>query len=242
MKRTIVAALVVFLIILAMTFPARVAYRWLGPDALLLGGLSGSIWNGAATEGLVGGAYLRDITWQLLPTSLLTGKISFKTSARPVSGRISAEVGIGKNGMLAMSQLSGSMPLDLVHDAIQQAGISGDLKLRFDTLVLKNNLPVLANGYITVSSFYIRELSASVIGNFRADFTMVNGRVTAYVEDASGLLDVTGVISFNEDRSYSFIGEVGTMPGAPTSIEQQFRFLGSADEAGMRPFRFEGRL
>ena len=73
MKRTIVAALVVFLIILVMTFPARVAYRWLGPDALLLGGLSGSIWNGAATEGWVGGAYLRDITWHCLPTSLLTG-------------------------------------------------------------------------------------------------------------------------------------------------------------------------
>ena len=242
MKRTIVAGLGIFLVIMVMTIPARVAYQWLEPDTLLLGRLSGSIWNGAATEGLVGGAYLTDITWQLLPSALLTGKIAFETSARPISGTVSAEVAMGKNGMLAISHLTGNVPLDLVHDVFQQAGIDGDLSLRFDTLVLKNNLPVLANGDITVSNLYARDLSANPLGSFRANITTVNGRVTAYVEDVAGVLDVTGVISLNEDRSYSFIGEVATMPSAPPSIEQQFRFLGSPNPAGMRQFRFEGRL
>ncbi len=81
-----------------------------------------------------------------------------------------------------------------------------------------------------------------MIGDFRADFTSADGLITGNVEDVSGVLDVAGVISINADRSYSFIGQVAALPGAPPSIEQQLRLLGSADERGRRPFRFEGRL
>ena len=69
-----------------------------------------------------------------------------------------------------------------------------------------------------------------------------NGQITGTVEDVSGVLDVSGQITINADRSYSFIGDVAALPGAPPSIEQQLRFLGSADQRGMRQFRFEGRL
>jgi hypothetical protein len=200
------------------------------------------VWNGSAAEGMAGGAYLRSISWRFKPAALLTGKIAFETSASPASGTMNTDVAVGLDGSLGLSNLSGSVPLDLVHQALQQAGISGDLALQFDELVLANGLPVAANGSITVSNFFARNLSAGVIGDYRADFTTTDGRITGTVSDASGVLDVSGAVTINPDRTYSFIGEVAALPGAPPSIEQQLRFLGSADERGMRPFRFEGRL
>ncbi len=242
MKRLIIAGVLVFLVVLVVSFPARVAYRWFAPPDLQLSGISGSVWKGFAAEGLAGGAYLQSISWQLKPSALLTGELAFETSASPAAGTVNTDVAIGLGGSLALTNLSGSVPLDLVHESFQREGFNGDLGLQFDELVLEDGLPVTANGSITVNDFFSRYLSAGVVGDFRADFTSADGLITGNVEDVSGVLDVAGVISINVDRSYSFIGQVAALPGAPPSIEQQLRLLGSADERGRRPFRFEGRL
>ncbi len=242
MKRYIVAGVLVLLLVLVATFPARVAYQWFAPPDLQLTGISGSIWSGRATEGLAGGAYIRDISWRFKPGALAGGKLAFATTSRPASGTMMTDVAVGLDGSLTLSALSGSVPLDLVHPAFQQNGIRGDLSLAFDTLVLKNGLPVDALGTVTVANVLVPDLSAGVLGDFRADFRTVDGTVTATVDDVSGVLDVAGTIALAPDRSYSLIGEVAARPSAPPSIEQQLRFLGTPDERGMRPFRFEGSL
>jgi general secretion pathway protein N len=242
MKRYILAGILVFLVVLLVTFPARVAYRWFAPADLQLSGISGSIWSGSATEGMAGGAYIRDLTWRMQPGALLTGKLAFATSSKPASGTMTTDVAVGLDGSLALTGLSGSVPLDLVHPALQQSGINGDLSLRFDSLVLENGLPVEATGTVTVANFFVPDLSAGVLGDFRADFQTTDSGITGNVDDVSGVLDITGVITVNADRNYSLVGEVAARPAAPPSIEQQLRFLGSPDERGMRPFRFEGQL
>ena len=242
MKRIVISGLIVFLLVLVVTFPARVAYQWFAPPDIQLSSISGSIWNGSAAEGLAGGAYLRDISWRLQPAKLFSGALAFQTSANPASGSMNADVAMGLSGSLALTDLVGNVPLDLVHNAFQQAGISGDVSLQFSRLVLENGLPVDADGSVTVANFFARDLSASVLGDYRAVFQSGGDVVTGSVEDVSGVLDISGTITINSDRSYSLIGEVAALPGAPPSIEQQLRFLGSPDERGMRPFRFEGQL
>lgn len=242
MKRYVIAGLLVFLVVLLVTFPARVAYRWFSPPDLQLSGISGSIWSGTATEGLAGGAYIRDISWRLQPMALFTGKLAFTTSSKPASGTMVTDVAVGLGGILSLANLSGSVPLDLVHPALQQNGINGDLSLRFDKLVIENGLPVAADGEVTVANLYAPDLSAGILGDFRAIFQTTDRGISGSIDDVSGVLDVSGVITISTDRNYSLIGEVAARPAAPPSIEQQLRFLGSADERGLRPFRFEGQL
>ena len=116
MKRLIIAGVLVFLVVLVVSFPARVAYRWFAPPDLQLSGISGSVWKGFAAEGLAGGAYLQSISWQLKPSALLTGELAFETSASPAAGTVNTDVAIGLGGSLALTNLSGSVPLDLVHE------------------------------------------------------------------------------------------------------------------------------
>jgi len=237
MKRLVIAGIFVFLLLLIATFPARVAYTWLAPPEIQLSGISGSIWNGAATEGKAAGAYIRNLKWRFRPAALLSGKLAFTTSGNPAGGTMNTDVAISTNGNLTLSDFVGTLPLDLVHQSFQQAGIRGDVLLQLDTLVIQDGLPVAALGTITVSDFFAPLLSTS-----RANFQTSDDGIVGTVENLTGVLDVTGTIALTQDGSYTFIGEVGATAETPRSITDQLRYLGSADARGQRPFRFEGQL
>lgn len=242
MKRFIIVGLVAFLAIMLLTFPARVAYKWFVPSEVKLAGISGSIWSGAASEGVAGGAYLRDVKWRFRPSALLRGQVGFTASANPGSGTMQSIVTVGLDGTLTLSELNGSVPLDLVHQAFQQSGIRGDVFLQFETLAVKNGLPIAAEGSVTLADFYAPALSAEQIGDFQADFHTTDSGIAGTVQDLEGVLDVAGTIELLPDRSYRFIGEVAPTPETPPSIRNQLQFLGSPDARGQRPFRFEGQL
>lgn len=242
MKRLIIAGFFTFLLVLIATFPARVAYNWLAPAEIQLSGISGSIWNGTATDGKAGGAYIQNLAWRFRPMALLGGKLAFTASGNPAGGTMNTEVALGLDGNLALSDFVGSVPLDLVHQSFQEAGIRGDVMMRLDSLVIKDGLPVAAQGTVTVTDFFVPLLSTSEIGDFRADFQTTDNGIVGNVEDMSAVLDVTGTVTLTQNGSYMFIGEVGETPETPRSITDQLRYLGSADERGRRPFRFEGQL
>jgi general secretion pathway protein N len=242
MKHYIFPGAFVFLAVLITTFPARVAYNWFAPPDIVLTGVEGSVWNGVASEGVAAGAYIKKLEWSVEPKTLLTGKLSFKLSAEPGAGKINANVTVGLNNSLVLTDLIGTLPLDIVHQAFQQEGIRGDLSLNFEKMVVENGLPVDVSGNVTVANFYEPGLSASKIGDFKAEFQSENGNIIGSIDDISGILNVEGTITLSPNRSYSIIGNVAARPNAPPSVNQRLQFLGSADERGFRPFRFEGSL
>lgn len=242
MKRYFIAGILVFLVVLVASFPARIAYDWFAPPDLQLSGISGSIWNGKAAQALAAGAYIQDITWRFKPASIMSGEITFRTSGRPASGSLVADVGVSPGGRLALSDVSGNLPLDLIHPAFQEFGIRGDINLSFSSVIIQDGLPVDATGQITVANFFSSALSADRLGDYKAEFRTVDGNVIADVEDTAGVLDVAGQIALSPDRSYVFLGEVLARPDAPRTVTDTLPYLGSPDARGYRSFRFEGSL
>ena len=125
---------------------------------------------------------------------------------------------------------------------LDQSKVFVDIALQFETIVISKGALILAEGSVTVTDFFVPDLSSSRIGDFRADFQTNDDVVIGRVEDVSGVLDVTGTISLYQDGHYSFIGQVAPTPMTPPSIVNQLRFLGSANELGQHEFRFEGQL
>jgi len=242
MKRLIFLGLIVFLAVMVATFPARVAYTWFAPAELQLSGIEGSIWSGSATEGFAAGAYIQNINWQLKPMALMSGNLAYQTSSNPASGSMISEVAVGMSGELTLSNLTGDIPLDLVHPAFQQSGIRGDISLEFDRVVISNGMPSTVVGSVTIADFFVPGLSTSTLGDFTADFQTTDGNVVGTVDDADAVIDVGGTITLNPDRSYTFIGTVAPTSATPASIVNQLVFLGSANELGQHDFRFEGQL
>jgi len=241
-KRFLLAGFIVFLCVLIATFPARVAYNWLAVPGVTLSGISGSVWNGNAAEGLAGGAYVRDISWRFKPLTLFSGKLAFATSSKPVSGSLVADIAVSFDGSLTLSDLSGNVPLDLVHQSLQHSGISGDVALDFATLILRDGIPVVAEGSIRIANLYVAQLSSAPLGEYRIDFRTMDDGIHGNLEDVSGVLEVAGVININADRSYALSGEVAARADAPPSVSGQLRYLGSPNERGRREFSIEGEI
>ena len=241
-KRLILAGVLTVIIGLIITFPARVAYQWFAPEALKLGGISGSIWRGAAAEGYAAGIYLTNVSWGFQPLALLTGKLAFATRSNVAPGVLDARVAVGVDGSLTMTDVSGSTSLIALAGALPLAGIEGDLSLQFERIVVEDGLPTEATGTVSVANLVSRYLSPTTLGDYRAQFQTTDSGISGAVEAVRGVLDLSGTIGLAPDRSYEFVGRVSTRPGAPASIEQQLRLLGSPDANGQREFRLEGRL
>jgi len=243
MKRYILAGILVMLVVLVTTFPARVAYRWIAPPDVQMSGISGSIWNGRAGEVLASGAYIQELTWKLKPKSLFSGLPAFEISGSPALGTMNADVAVGFDGSLTLRDLAGNVPLDLAHPAFQQNGISGDVSLQFASLVLINGIPTEANGSVSVANLFVPNMSATQLGDFRADLQTTDEGIVGELDDTSGVIDLdAATIVILPDGRYRLTGNVATRPGSPPSIEQQLRGLGIPDERGMREFRVEGQF
>jgi general secretion pathway protein N len=241
-KWLIVAGLATFVAGLTLAMPARTAYTWFAPDDLRLSGISGTIWNGAATEGSVGSVYLRNLHWSFSPLALLKGRIACFVESDTSFGSISGEAGVNVAGKIILSNLDGTLSLQAFSNQFQLQGFDGTLQAQFERLTIDAGLPVEATGNIRLLNLLAPNISPLVIGNYQADFSSNADGITGSVEDLGGVLDVAGVISIGRDRSYSFVGKVAALPDAPRGLADQLRLLGSADDRGQRDFRIEGQF
>ena len=241
-KRLIAVGVAALVLGLVATFPARIAYQWFAPEELALSGISGSIWNGAATQLSAGGLYLSEPTWRFRPVSLLGLKAGYAVSGRLPSGFLESNVAFGPGGRVYLDDLNAAIPLAYFDPLLPVAGIEGEVSVQFRRLAFADGFPVRADGIVNISGLILRPLAPSALGDFRADLQTDDGVISAVVEDVSGVLDVSGNLILQGDRTYSFVGQVAPTANAPVAVVEQLRFLGSPDQRGRREFRFEGSL
>lgn len=241
-KRLVVLGTATFLLGVILLFPARVAYHAFAPDTFRLAGISGTIWNGSATEGEASGIYLRNIDWSFRPAMLLTGKLAFDTRFDPAGGFMQAGVAAGLGGALTLTDVEGALSIAALQSAMPAPGIDGNVRLLFSRINIENGLPTAADGSIDVVGLVARGLAPMPIGDFRAELTSGDDGITGSVEDTAGMLDIAGVLRLTPDRSYSLTGLVAPTASTPETVINQLRFLGSANQRGQREFRFEGQL
>lgn len=243
-KFTITAGVLVFVLGVIVIFPARVAYHWFAPDAVQMAGIDGTAWSGRATEMSVSGVYLRDVAWRMKPLSLLTGNVSIDLEATPSSGFVEANVALGIGGTIRVSDLSGSLPLQLFAGALRMPGLAGNTSLQFERIVVRDGLPTEVEGTIAVASLVspVIDSSRTPLGSYRAEFMTTESGVVASVEDSGAVFDLAGSLTLSPDRSFLFLGQVAATDQTPEKLRRQLRFLGSPNERGQHEIRFEGSL
>lgn len=232
---TLVAGLIIF-------FPARVAYRWFAPTTVSFGGISGSVWKGEASQAEFGGFYLQDLGWRIKPLSLITGKLKYRVAASPASGFIDGQVALNLSNRITISDLRGSMPLQIFERATSVRGLRGTLNVQFERLIVENGLPVAANGHLEVSNLVAPNIHRASIGGYRAEFFTQDAGVIASIEDTDGLIDIAGSLQLSPDGTYQFVAQLAAKNNTPANIKQQLQYLGSANERGQHELRFEGEL
>lgn len=238
----LLVALFTLAVALIVTFPARVAYRWVAPGGVAVSGIQGTAWRGRADAISVNGVYVGDVSWQIKPLRLLTGQASYFVKGSPASGFVEGNVGVKIGGKLVVSELAASLPLKLFSQSLRISGLDGVANLQFDRIEVVAGLPVAASGTVRINELVAPRLSRESIGGYEAEFFTQEDGIAATVEDTDGMVDLAGSLQVGDDRSYQFLGKIAAKPGAPTSLTRQLEYLGSADERGQRELRLEGVL
>ena len=241
-SRLLIAGSITLLLGLVIFFPARVAYQWFAPDTVAVGGIEGSIWSGRAREARIAGVYMRDVSWRLRPQSIFTGKLGYVVEARPTSGFVDGSVAVGATGTVTMSDLTASIPLQSLQQAVSLPGLRGVVNAQFERLTLEDGLPVAADGTLEVANLVAPLVHRGPIGGYRAEFFTQESGVMASVEDTDGLVDLAGSLQISSDRSYQFVGQLAAKSNTPANVRQQMQFLGSPNERGQHELRLEGQL
>lgn len=242
-KRGLVTTgLIIVLLGLVITLPARVAVAWFVPSPAAVNGIAGSAWHGSAREVGVNGIYLRDLRWRLNALSLFTGKLSYHVEATPVSGLFESDISIGIGGVLSLTDLTAALPLSLFADASGLRGLQGNARLNFERLQIEDGLATAADGTVQVASLIVPIVGRDALGDFRAEFFTQNNGIAASIEDTDAVLDLAGSFQLRSDRSYEFLGQVIANPDTPQNIRQQLRFLPPANDRGQQELRLEGVL
>lgn len=240
--RLITAGAVILVVGLVTTFPARVAYNWFAPPSLRLETISGSVWNGRAAQAQAVGIYLRNLTWRIKPLALFAGKAAFAVTAEPQSGFVDATVALGITGTIRLQDLQASLPLQPFESSVGMPGLRGNVNLQFDRVVIKDGVPVAANGELAVADLVAPMIYRGSIGGYRAEFFTQNTGVVASIVDTDGVVDIAGSLEIAPDRSYEFLAQLAPKAETPSKLREQMRFLGTANERGRYELRLEGTL
>jgi len=240
--RLITVGVVTLIVGLATAFPARVAYQWFAPASVRLEGISGSVWNGRATQARLDAFYLRDLAWRVSPRGLFTGKLAYAVAATPGSGFINANVFLGVTGAVRLEDLQASLSLQPFESLAGIPGLRGAVNLQFDRIVIKDGLPVAANGQLAVADLVVPMIHGGSIGGYRAEFFTQTTGVLASVEDTDGVVDIAGSFEIAADRSYQFRAQLAPKSATPDKMRQQMQFLGTPNERGQYELRLEGAL
>lgn len=250
-RRLWLTGMVTLLVGLVSVFPARVAYRWLGPPEVAIAGISGSIWSGSAARANAGGIYFSNIEWSLRPFSLLTGKIAYHISAKPGSGNLEATVAFGLGStvtiedlqsVLSLQDLQSLLSLQTFAQVANIFGLRGDASLRIERVVVDAGVLTHALGKIEVAGLELPQVAAGSIGDYKAEFVAQDNGIVASVEDTDGIVDLAGSFTISADGSYQFLGEVAPKAATPERLRRQLQFLGSPNERGQHQLRLEGQL
>ncbi|MGI9273196.1 MAG: type II secretion system protein N [Woeseiaceae bacterium] len=241
-SRLIVLGVVTFVVGVVLFFPARVAYRWFAPEEIKVSGISGSVWQGSASEALVSGVYLRDLDWRIHPLSLISGKLSYAIESQLASGFLEGDIGVSIMGKIVGSDINAALPLQAMQSALGVPGLQGSLSAEISDLEIDNGLPVAMDGVVNVSRLIVPLVQRESLGGFKAEFMTQDSGIVASVEDTDAVVDIAGSLQVGSDRSYQFIAQLSPKENTPAPVREQMKFLGSANERGQHELRLEGQL
>ncbi|MDO8862214.1 type II secretion system protein N [Haliea sp. E1-2-M8] len=146
-----VLALVLLLLLLAISAPAHLLLRLLENTPVTAEGLQGTVWRGSAGRVLVatdvGLLHLGEVSWSLQPWSLLTLAPRLEVESHWGGQRLQAEVQLRGRDDISLEHLDASFDAALIRH-LAPVALQGVVSLQAQQLHLRDGLPVQAQGRV----------------------------------------------------------------------------------------------
>jgi general secretion pathway protein N len=232
-----------YLALALVTLPAGVVASRL-PPGVVVAGAEGTVWNGRASTVLVGGALIGGVSWKLHVLPLLGLKLKADVKVTRTDGFLQATVATSGGEDIALTQLTGSLPLASLPPGSMPGGWTGMLNARLARLDLKNGWPVGADGTVEVVDLFGPARKPTKMGSYKIVFPpeLTGNELVGALSDMGGPLEIAGNVRLSPDRSYLIEGSVAARPEADKSMTDSLQILGAPDAQGRRPFSLSGTM
>jgi general secretion pathway protein N len=246
----IVSAILVFLIWLIATVPARLVLAHVSNavPAVYAEGVSGTIWSGkAARMSLSAPGYTHELgetQWQLHPWSLLAGKLSVSLNARNGRDQVTSDASLSLGGRVSLANTELSLPASIVRSWYPvPARIDGLLSLQLKSLSVSKAVIDELDGALTWQDAQVDFSGAPVkLGSLLAKLSMGDkGACKVELSDLGGPLGVVGQVVVTQAEQ-KWVADVALTPKAgfdPTVANMMSQF-GTRTAAGAITLRQSG--
>ena len=240
LRRLIVIGVVAYLVFALLSFPARLALRWFGPEDLSAAAVAGTLWSGQADRIVLPQATLADTAWEIRPLALLTGRLSYDIDTKIGNGAIRTIVSVSPFGSVRMKNLAGVLPVDAFGGlGIPIAAYDGRIGLDLAKLEIEDNWITDASGTVDIVSLELISPVRETLGSYAIVFDgaaddLLEGRFS----EVDGPLQATGTVVLRPGRQWALSGDVKAKPGASAQLTRGLSMLGQRNSDGSYPISF----
>ncbi len=234
----IAAGAIAFLATLALFLPASLIVSRLPPN-VVVSGLSGTVWNGAAESVTFNGQQLGALQWRVHAMQLLSARVAAYGSLAGEHGQVAGEFALSSGQKVDVDALQAQWQIAMLPIKAVPRGWTGSVKVDAPLLRAEKNTLLDVRGTIDVLD--IRRTEAPM-GSYRVTFddaSREGDQLVGRLQDLGGPLRVTGTVRLSPGN-YAIDGLVAAAPDAPREIADGLRYLGAPDAEGRRPFSVAG--
>lgn len=254
--RYLVLGVLVYLTVLVLNFPAERAYAyWKNSDLsqknnghqFSLVGISGSVWSGKASLGIIEGQALEEVEWSLRPWSLLLGQFGLSWSFRLPESTGNQGYGRGftsmaMDGSMNFSELEMDLPLI---EAAKLAGMAalrpvGSISVNLQDVEWDGENLASAEGRVVWRGAGISMIKPISLGDLAMDLVTENDKIQGIISDSGGPLAIDGVLTLNTDGTYQVNGSLAARNDA--ELQNALRSIGRPGPDGKVKVNYSGSL
>ena len=240
-----VGLVVLLIIILVATAPARLLGAFIPPGKVVLQGYSGTVWRGSANRALVaagaGYIHLGQIKWSLSPWSLLGLAPQLAVESAWGKQKLNANIRVDSAQNVELSNLDALFSVQLLRQFLPLA-IEGDMSVQFEELHIKGGVPTRAVGRMVWQGAAWKAAQGSTpLGTYAINMlTDTAGTLHGEVITIAGEVDANGSVKL-QGNDYSIDILVSSQSGLNEQLKQALSLIAQARPEGYR-VAFDGKL
>lgn len=213
-------------------------------SGLVLDGIEGSVWAGAAQRARYRGLALGRVRWTLAPGSVL--RLAPAAEVRVDGAELAAfgTVARPRGGGLELTGLNGRIPAGWLQRILNEPflGLTGDIGFEFDRVRIGADGRLRAlDGRAQWDDAWVSGRLAAALGDLRVDWrTESTGVMLGSLADSGGPLELDGVVTVTADH-YRIDAWLRAR-GDSVALRQALEVLGRADASGRVRLQIEGPM
>ena len=202
--------------------------------------IDGSLWGGICAGLTVSGTPLGDMSWELHPLRLLTGRLAAHLTLSHGPGDAAADVELTFGQRLTARNVLADLPLDPALLPSVPANLHGRAHLELTLVEVQRGVIRQLQGRIDARNLEERSGNNTPLGSYSVSFPGGSGDPVGTLRDLEGPLALEGTLRLTPAPGFELEGVIAARHGAPPELVNSLRFLGSPDATGRRPFSLSG--